>query len=172
MPSTERFRARPMWACLEPCPLREITSFVEDSSRSRKSIVKLFKSHTSFSGHPRIEGTRHVIVQAANFADISRGQRAWVLPPRHQNAFPPTPVEKRSRIAVLAGLSRFTNPVALRRRSDIANAIHRKGLLYFHCTGTFWTLSWFSQDGGSIRANNPPPSGTRQRRNQSLGRLG
>src|ERR1700733_12128452 len=40
MPSTERFRARPMGACLEPCPLREITSFVEDSGRSRKSVVK------------------------------------------------------------------------------------------------------------------------------------
>jgi hypothetical protein len=50
MPSTERFRARPMWACLEPCPLREITSFVEDSSRSRKSVVKLFRSHTFFAG--------------------------------------------------------------------------------------------------------------------------
>ena len=72
MPSTERFQARPTWACLEPCPLREITSFVEDSSRSRKSIVKLFKSHTSFSGHPRIEGTGQVIVQAAIFAGLLR----------------------------------------------------------------------------------------------------
>jgi hypothetical protein len=40
MPSTERFRARPMWACLEPCPLREITSFELDSSRSRKSVFR------------------------------------------------------------------------------------------------------------------------------------
>jgi hypothetical protein len=47
MPSTERFRARPMWACLEPCPLREITSFVEDSSRSRKSVF-LLCSHKNF----------------------------------------------------------------------------------------------------------------------------
>jgi hypothetical protein len=50
MPSTERFRARPMWACLEPCPLREITSFELDSSRSRKSVVKFFLSHTFFAG--------------------------------------------------------------------------------------------------------------------------
>jgi len=48
MPSTERFQARPTWAYLESCPLREITSFELDSSRSRKSIVKLIKSHTSF----------------------------------------------------------------------------------------------------------------------------
>jgi hypothetical protein len=44
MPSTERFRARPIGACLEPCPLREITSFELDSSRSRKSVF--FGSHT------------------------------------------------------------------------------------------------------------------------------
>jgi hypothetical protein len=69
MPSTERFQARPTWAYLESCPLREITSFELDSSRSRKSILlNCFKSHTSFSGHPRIEGTGHVIVQAAFFA--------------------------------------------------------------------------------------------------------
>ena len=29
-----------MWACLETCPMREITSFVLDSSRSRKSVGK------------------------------------------------------------------------------------------------------------------------------------
>jgi hypothetical protein len=39
-----------MWACLEPCPLREITSFELDSSRSRKSVVKSFWSHTFFAG--------------------------------------------------------------------------------------------------------------------------
>ena len=41
MPSQERFRARPMWACLEPCPVSKITSFGLDSSRSRKSVVVL-----------------------------------------------------------------------------------------------------------------------------------
>jgi hypothetical protein len=30
--------------------LREITSFELDSSRSRKSVFQLFKSHTSFFG--------------------------------------------------------------------------------------------------------------------------
>jgi hypothetical protein len=33
------------------CPLSEITSFELDSSRSRKSVVKLSQSHTFFSGH-------------------------------------------------------------------------------------------------------------------------
>jgi hypothetical protein len=51
--------------------LPEITSFVEDSSRSRKSVVKLFKLHTSFSGHLRIEDTGRVIIQAAIFAEFS-----------------------------------------------------------------------------------------------------
>jgi hypothetical protein len=37
-------------------------------SRSRKSVFQLFKSHTSFSGHPRIEGTGQIIMQAAIFA--------------------------------------------------------------------------------------------------------
>jgi hypothetical protein len=60
-----------MWACLEPCPLPEITSFVEDSSRSRKSVFQLFKSHTSFSELRRIEGTGHVNMQAAIFAGSS-----------------------------------------------------------------------------------------------------
>ena len=41
MPSQERFRARPMWACLEPCPVSKITSFGLDSSRSRKSVFVL-----------------------------------------------------------------------------------------------------------------------------------
>jgi hypothetical protein len=41
MPSQERFRARPMWACLEPCPVSESASFDVDSSRSRKSVVVL-----------------------------------------------------------------------------------------------------------------------------------
>jgi hypothetical protein len=31
-----------MWACLEPCPLRENTGFVEDSSRSRKSVCRVY----------------------------------------------------------------------------------------------------------------------------------
>jgi hypothetical protein len=70
MPLQERFGARPMWACLVACPVNEITSFVVDSSRSRKSVFQLFKSHTSFSGHPRIEGTGQVIMQAAIFADF------------------------------------------------------------------------------------------------------
>src|ERR1017187_5346888 len=41
MPLQERFGARPMWACLVACPVNEITSFVVDSSRSRKSVVVL-----------------------------------------------------------------------------------------------------------------------------------
>ncbi len=60
-----------MWACPVACPVHEITSFVVDSSRSRKSVFQLFKSHTSFSGHPRIEGTCQVIMQAAIFARFS-----------------------------------------------------------------------------------------------------
>ena len=68
MPLQERFGARPIWACLVACPVHEITSFVVDSSRSRKSVFQLFKSYTSFSGHPRIEGTGQVIMQAAIFA--------------------------------------------------------------------------------------------------------
>ena len=71
MPLQERFGARPIWACLVACPVHEITSFVVDSSRSRKSVFQLFKSHTSFSGHPRIEGTGQVIMQAAIFAHFS-----------------------------------------------------------------------------------------------------
>jgi hypothetical protein len=47
MPSTGRFPARPIWACLEPCPLREITSFELDSSQSRKSVFSVW-SHTYF----------------------------------------------------------------------------------------------------------------------------
>jgi len=39
MPLQERFGARPMWACLVACPVSEITSFVADSSRSRKSVI-------------------------------------------------------------------------------------------------------------------------------------
>jgi nitrate reductase beta subunit len=41
MPLQERFGARPMWACLVACPVSEITSFVADSSRSRKSVFGL-----------------------------------------------------------------------------------------------------------------------------------
>jgi len=41
MPLQERFGARPMWACLVACPVNEITSFVVDSSRSRKSVIIL-----------------------------------------------------------------------------------------------------------------------------------
>src|ERR1035441_9477016 len=42
MPLQERFGARPMWACLVACPVNEITSFVVDSSRSRKSVFDFF----------------------------------------------------------------------------------------------------------------------------------
>jgi hypothetical protein len=76
-----------MWACLEPCPLPEITSFVEDSSRSRKSVFQLFKSHTSFLGHPRIESTGQVIMQAAMFAGFHHGPLA--RPSRFKNASAP-----------------------------------------------------------------------------------
>jgi hypothetical protein len=67
MPLQERFGARPIWACLVACPVHEITSFVVDSSRSRKSVFQLFKSHTSFPEHRRIKGTGQVIMQAAMF---------------------------------------------------------------------------------------------------------
>jgi hypothetical protein len=70
MPLQERFGARPMWVCLVACPVHEITSFVVDSSRSRKSVFQLFKSHTSFSRNRRIEGTGQAIMQAAIFADF------------------------------------------------------------------------------------------------------
>jgi hypothetical protein len=60
-----------MWACLVACPVHEITSFVVDSSRSRKSVFQMFKSHTSFSGHRRSGSTGQVIMQAANFADLA-----------------------------------------------------------------------------------------------------
>lgn len=36
MPSQERFQHAPPGACFESCPASEITSFVEDSSRSRR----------------------------------------------------------------------------------------------------------------------------------------
>jgi hypothetical protein len=39
MPLQERFGALPMWACLVACPVSEITSFVADSSRSRKFVI-------------------------------------------------------------------------------------------------------------------------------------
>jgi len=82
MPLQERFGARPMWACLVACPVHEITSFVVDSSRSRKSVFQLFKSHTSFSGHPRIEGTCQVIMQAAIFAHF-QARPVQRLHPQH-----------------------------------------------------------------------------------------
>ena len=47
MPSQERFRARPIWACLEPCPVSKITSFGLDSSRSRKFVTD-FDSYIVF----------------------------------------------------------------------------------------------------------------------------
>jgi hypothetical protein len=87
MPLQERFGARPIWACLVACPVHEITSFVVDSSRSRKSVFQLFKSHTSFSGHLRIEGTGQVIMQAAIFAGFQRGPLAGLF--RFKNAFVP-----------------------------------------------------------------------------------
>jgi len=37
----------PEWACLESCPLSEITSFELDSSRSRKSVIG-FDLHSLF----------------------------------------------------------------------------------------------------------------------------
>ena len=49
MPLQERFGARPMWACLVACPVNEITSFVVDSSRSRKSVNSFFWLHKFFA---------------------------------------------------------------------------------------------------------------------------
>ena len=49
MPLQERFGARPMWACLVACPVNEITSFVVDSSRSRKSVNCFFRLHKFFA---------------------------------------------------------------------------------------------------------------------------
>jgi len=49
----ERFRARPVWVCLEPCPLREITTFVEDSSGSHKPIRRFVHMRAFLNG--RIE---------------------------------------------------------------------------------------------------------------------
>ena len=69
MPSQERFRARPMGRASNRVLQVKITSFGLDSSRSRKSVVKIC-SHTSFSGHRGIEGTVQVIMQAAIFAAI------------------------------------------------------------------------------------------------------
>jgi hypothetical protein len=42
MPSTERFRARPMGRASNRVRLSEITSFELDSSRSRKFVVLVF----------------------------------------------------------------------------------------------------------------------------------
>ena len=45
------FSGTPVRGVPRLCPLSEITSFELDSSRSRKSVVKLFRSHIFFSGH-------------------------------------------------------------------------------------------------------------------------
>ncbi len=78
-----------MWACPVACPVHEITSFVVDSSRSRKSVFQLFKSHTSFSVHHRIEGTGQAIVQAANFAGFSSRPNGMGSPPPTPKRFSP-----------------------------------------------------------------------------------
>jgi len=79
----------PDWACLESCPLSEITSFELDSSRSRKSVFKLLKSHTSFSRHPRIEGTGQVIMQAAIFVGFIASRANGIgFPSRPRNGVP------------------------------------------------------------------------------------
>jgi len=74
-------------------------------------VFKLFRSHTSFSGHPRIEGTGQVILQAAIFADFQLWTRHMSSPPRHQNAFSPSPSKKRSRVAA-PGRTVFNSPRA------------------------------------------------------------
>jgi hypothetical protein len=51
MPLQERFGARPMWACLVACPVNEITSFVVDSSRSRKSVNCFSRLHKFFANN-------------------------------------------------------------------------------------------------------------------------
>ena len=51
------------------------------------------KSHTSFSGHPRIEGIGQAIMQAAIFARFLSRPNGMCSPPRHQNAFPFTPLK-------------------------------------------------------------------------------
>jgi hypothetical protein len=77
----------------------KITSFGLDSSRSRKSVFQLFKSHTSFSGHPRIERIGQVIMQAAIFARFYRGQTVRVPRRDTKTLFPLSPLTKRSRVA-------------------------------------------------------------------------
>jgi len=84
MPSQERFRARPMWACLEPCPVSKITSFGLDSSRSRKSVVVLVHM-VSFPTvpippHPMINGKRDF----DRLSKATEGARSW-----YRHIFPP-----------------------------------------------------------------------------------
>jgi len=50
MPSQERFRARPMWACLEPCPASQNYQFWI-GQQPKPQISFLFWSHTYFSEH-------------------------------------------------------------------------------------------------------------------------
>ncbi len=57
MPLTERFQARPNRARRESCPLSEITSFVVDNSRSRKSsfviccyIMEFGRAESTYAG--------------------------------------------------------------------------------------------------------------------------
>jgi hypothetical protein len=47
-------------------------------------LLNCSKPHTSFSGHPRIEGTGLVIMQAAFFACFQRGRSGTVAPPQSQ----------------------------------------------------------------------------------------
>jgi hypothetical protein len=91
MPSLERFQARPPWACLEPCPGVKITSFVEDSSRSRKSVVPL--------EHMRI--FRVVPIEALATGNCKRHFAAWRCQGRHV----PEVKERRKLSLVVAALS-------------------------------------------------------------------
>jgi len=120
MPLQNRFGARPIWACLVAWPVHEITSFVVDSSRSRKSVFQLFKSHTSFSRHPRIEGTGQVIMQAAIFCLLLIAAKRYGFPAVNtKTLFPFLPSKSVLVPQPLVGLPRFSNPVALRSHRDI-----------------------------------------------------
>ncbi len=51
----ERFGARPIRACLVACPVHEITSFVADSSRSRKSVFNCLNHIRLFRDIPELK---------------------------------------------------------------------------------------------------------------------
>ena len=88
MPLQERFGARPIWACLVACPVHEITSFVVDSSRSRKSVFQLFKSHTSFRDIPELKAQVTSLCKRQFLPVLRRGPFGRTVPVQKALLFP------------------------------------------------------------------------------------